>query len=64
MNPGEHSRLQARWKESNREIEELQSGKVIDGDPATREQHLLAELDEIEFQFGEDYLEDRGSEQE
>jgi len=45
-----------RWQKIERELTDLYDGKVQKSDPAAREGELLAELDEIEFVLGEDWL--------
>lgn len=51
--------LGRRWDELNRELEDLQDGKVLAGnvDPASRENALHVELERIEYELGMDYLE-------
>lgn len=45
--------IQQRWEAIDRELADLADGKVIEGDPATREGELLAELDRLEYEAGE-----------
>lgn len=58
MNDEERERLERRYWEIEREIEQLYAGKVCD-DPIEREAELLLEQDEIEFLFGEEYFRQR-----
>ncbi|QDT46207.1 hypothetical protein Pan258_02240 [Symmachiella dynata] len=50
-----------RWQEIEKELQDIRDGKVVDGDPAAREQELLAELDRLEWEAGnETFQEDNG----
>lgn len=44
--------IQRRWDEIDDELEGITHGRVVDGDPATREGELLEELDALEFEAG------------
>jgi len=56
MTPDERAK---RWKEIDDELAALYAGKVVDGDPVSREQALLDEQDALEFEAGEEYFENR-----
>lgn len=51
-----------RFMEIEAELAALTEGRVVDGDPATVEEELLQEQDEIEFELGAEWFEGRGSE--
>ena len=61
MNHEERETLGRRWDELHRELEELVALRVQPGavDLAAREDAIHAELDAIEFELGEDYLEQK-----
>ncbi|WDI40221.1 hypothetical protein [Bremerella sp. P1] len=44
--------IQRRWDEIDKELEGIAKGRVVDGDPATREGELLEELDRLEYEAG------------
>ena len=44
-----------RWNEIVNELLDIAELKVIAGDPATREEELFAELDELEMMYGQDF---------
>lgn len=45
-----------RWKDIDRQLDQLAEGKVVDGDPVQIEAALLQEQDELEWEAGENYL--------
>ena len=49
----ERQRLMQRWEEILNELADIDHLRVIDGDPALREEQLQAELREVEFQITE-----------
>jgi len=49
-----------RWEEIDHELEQLFEGKVIDSDPAELEVRLLQELDELEWEAGEEFFRAEG----
>jgi hypothetical protein len=51
---------QARWLEIERQLHEIAEGKVVAGDPAATEARWLEELDELEWEAGQQYFMDRG----
>lgn len=51
--------LAQRWREIDRELEELAEGKVNDGDSIDRESALLLELDQLERESGEVWFRER-----
>jgi hypothetical protein len=59
MTDAERDKLDARFWELERIIQDIHAGKVVDGDPATLEGQCLQEQDRIEYLFGEDYFERR-----
>jgi hypothetical protein len=55
MNDKRRQEIQLRWNEIDAELEDIRDGKVTKGtDPATREGELLQELDELEYEMGEE----------
>jgi hypothetical protein len=48
-----------RWKDIDRHLEPLASGKVIEGDPVSLEEQLLQEQDELEWKVDEEYFRQR-----
>lgn len=48
----ERIRIQRRWDEIDRELEQIRLGRVTDIPPADREAQLLDELDRLEYQAG------------
>ena len=59
MTDDERQKLEARYWELERILQEIFAGKVVEGDPAELEGTYLAEQDEIEGLLGEDYFERR-----
>ena len=57
LTQNEHQSLVARWREIDDELAELVAGDLLPGgvDRLEQEAELLGELDEIEFQLGEDW---------
>ena len=51
--------IEARWEAIDHELEELWSGKVCDGDPATREAELLREQDALDYELGQLWFSER-----
>ena len=51
--------LQRRWKELHQQLQQLLEGKVVEGDPAVAEDAIHGELDEIEFELGEEWARQR-----
>lgn len=64
MTDEEHQKLEARFWELERLIQDIHAAKVVDGNPAELEASCLKERDEIEFLLGEEYLKRRASEEE
>lgn len=44
--------IQNRWQEIDTELAAISEGRVVDGDPAQREDELLRELDRLEYEAG------------
>ena len=60
MTPKERER---RWKEIDLELVDLWDGKVCrDTDPATREEQLLAEQDQLEYEEGDEWFRQKDQE--
>jgi hypothetical protein len=57
MTPDER---QTRWLEIERHLQHIAEGKVLTGDPAATEARLLEELDQLEWEAGQEYFRDRG----
>jgi hypothetical protein len=53
MTPDER---QARWLEIEWQLQEIIEGKVVTGDPAATEARLLEELDQLEWEAGQEYF--------
>jgi hypothetical protein len=45
-----------RWKDIDRQLNEGAQGKVVEGDPVEREEQLLQEQGELEWEAGEEYF--------
>lgn len=50
--------IERRWRDIDRELEELWAGKVC-ADPVAREAELLREQEELEYEAGLIYLRER-----
>jgi len=57
MTPDE---CQTCWLQVDRQLQEIAEGKVVAGDPAATEARLLEELDELEWEAGQQYFKCRG----
>ena len=60
MNPNRYREIQQRWAEIDRELADLQAGKVISSPaPAAREAELLEEQDALDYELGDDEFRNR-----
>jgi hypothetical protein len=60
MNPNRFREIKERWAAIDRELADLQAGKVISRpDPAAREAELLEEQDALDFEMGDDAFKNR-----
>jgi hypothetical protein len=50
-----------RWKDIDRQLDELADGKAVQGNPAALEEQLLKERDELEWEAGEENVHKRDS---
>lgn len=54
MTPQDRQRLMRRWEDVLSQLADIDHLKVVDGDPAEREEELQAELRELEYQLTEE----------
>jgi hypothetical protein len=53
MTPDER---QTRWLQIERQLQDIAEGKVVASDPAATEARLLEELDQLEWEAGQEYF--------